>query len=106
MHMPQLLQSQSHIMIHYMNHDYIGSLWQCQMSQKAIEFPAVRFIRTRMMQMKRFSPSNKICSSQHIFNPVEFPKVTLQFSQLDQVFLTLYHCIIKGKPQLAVDFQI
>ena len=26
----------SHIMIHFMNHDYIGSLWQCQMSQKRI----------------------------------------------------------------------
>ena len=28
------LESQSHIRIHFMNHDYIGSFWQCQMSQK------------------------------------------------------------------------
>ena len=24
----------SHIRVHFMNHDYIGSFWQCQMSQK------------------------------------------------------------------------
>ena len=29
------LESQSGIRIHFMNHDYIGSFWQCQMSQKA-----------------------------------------------------------------------
>ena len=29
------LESRSHIRIHFMNHDYIGSFWQCQMSQKA-----------------------------------------------------------------------
>ena len=28
-------ESWSHIRIHFMNHDYIGSFWQCQMSQKA-----------------------------------------------------------------------
>ena len=28
-------ESRSHIMIHFMNHDYIGSFWQCQMSQKS-----------------------------------------------------------------------
>ena len=28
------LESRSHIRIHFMNHDYIGSFWQCQMSQK------------------------------------------------------------------------
>ena len=27
-------ESWSHIRIHFMNHDYIGSFWQCQMSQK------------------------------------------------------------------------
>ena len=27
-------ESRSHIRIHFMNHDYIGSFWQCQMSQK------------------------------------------------------------------------
>ena len=26
-------ESRSHIRIHFMNHDYIGSFWQCQMSQ-------------------------------------------------------------------------
>ena len=34
MHMPPLPRSRSHIMIHFMNHDYIGSLWQYQMSQQ------------------------------------------------------------------------
>ena len=29
------LESRSHIRIHFMNHDYIGSFWQCQMNQKA-----------------------------------------------------------------------
>ena len=28
-------ESRSHIRIHFMNHDCIGSLWQSQMSQKA-----------------------------------------------------------------------
>ena len=28
-------ESRSHTRIHFMNHDYIGSFWQCQMSQKA-----------------------------------------------------------------------
>ena len=28
-------ESRSHIRIPFMNHDYIGSFWQCQMSQKA-----------------------------------------------------------------------
>ena len=27
-------ESRSHIRINFMNHDYIGSFWQCQMSQK------------------------------------------------------------------------
>ena len=30
-------ESWSHIRIHFMNHDYIGSFWQCQMSQKVGE---------------------------------------------------------------------
>ena len=29
-------RSRSHIMIHFMNHDCVGSLWQSQMSQKAV----------------------------------------------------------------------
>ena len=30
-------ESRSHIRIHFMNHDYIGSFWQCHMSQKVGE---------------------------------------------------------------------
>ena len=29
------IESGFHIRIHLMNHDYIGSFWQCQMSQKS-----------------------------------------------------------------------
>ena len=51
-HTPQLLRSRSHIMIHFMNHDYIGSLWQCQMSQK------VQIMGNFKLEITNFSPTS------------------------------------------------
>ena len=39
-------ESRSHIRIHFMNHDYIGSFWQCQMSQKTTNLCHSTHLRT------------------------------------------------------------
>ena len=48
-------ESRSHIRIHFMNHDYIGSFWQCQMNQKVNHFvkPKSSFINLNIIQVEK-----------------------------------------------------
>ena len=61
------LESGYHIRIHFMNHDYIGSFWQCQMNQKATRIlgiiesqTATAFRRTLYLSEKDHSNDESI----------------------------------------------
>ena len=52
-------ESWSHIRIHFMNYDYIGPFWQCQMSQKV--WPYWHFWY-KLKNTKYFLPSHRLLS--------------------------------------------
>ena len=92
-------ESWSHIRIHFMNHDYIGSFWQCQMRQKTSQRGGglchLNSVKSaRFHEIRRISARNSADFIRKTTLPEMVRPMLCQIVEINSVAATLL-CVVK-----------